>query len=158
MAQAPKKKKPDDTGSVQATVQTNGEEEVKFEPVKQIESDTFNTIKSIKTFIFVTIGILAYLVFMVIPDMDEQIQWIGRDLNAVLTQSERYKASTRVFAKGNACAECHLDPDHLIHNLQSKYPSFADLKGFMSVGHQKYWTAAQPVADAELMEVYRTLK
>ena len=158
MAQAPKKKKPDDTGSVQATVQTNGEEEVKFEPVKQIESDTFNTIKSIKTFIFVTIGILAYLVFMVIPDMDEQIQWIGRDLNAVLTQSERYKAATRVFAKGNACAECHLDPDHLIHNLQSKYPSFADLKGFMSVGHQKYWTAAQPVADAELMEVYRTLK
>ena len=156
MAQAPKKK-PEDTGSVQATVKSNGEEEVKFEPVKQIESDTFNTIKSIKTFIFVTIGILAYLVFMVIPDMDEQIQWIGRDLNAVLTQSERYKAATRVFAKGNACAECHLDPDHLIHNLQSKYPSFADLKGFMSVGHQKYWTAAQPVADAELMEVYRTL-
>ena len=106
MAQAPKKK-PEDTGSVQATVKSNGEEEVKFEPVKQIESDTFNTIKSIKTFIFVTIGILAYLVFMVIPDMDEQIQWIGRDLNAVLTQSERYKAATRVFAKGNACAECH---------------------------------------------------
>lgn len=157
MAQAPKKK-PEDTGSVQATVQKNGDEEVKFEPVKQIESDTFNTIKSIKTFIFVMIGILAYLVFMVIPDMDEQIQWIGRDLNAVLTQSERYKAATRVFAKGNACAECHLDPDHLIHNLQSKYPSFADLKGFMSVGHQKYWTATQPVPDAELMEVYRTLK
>ena len=49
MAQAPKKK-PEDTGSVQATVKSNGEEEVKFEPVKQIESDTFNTIKSIKTF------------------------------------------------------------------------------------------------------------
>jgi hypothetical protein len=101
---------------------------------------------------------MAYLVFLVIPDMEQKIQWIGRDLNAVLAQSERYKLATRVMSKGNACAECHLDPDHLIHGLHSTYPSFADLKGFMSVGHQKYWTAPAPVSDGELMEIYRTLK
>ena len=145
-------------GSIQTNVKTNGEESINFEPVKQVETDTLNTIKSVKTFIFVTIGILAYLVFMVIPDMDSRIEWIGKDLNAVLAQSERYKLATRVMSKGNACAECHLDPDHLIHGLHSKYPSFADLKGFMAVGHGKYWTATAPVPDAELMEIYRTLK
>ena len=36
--------------------------------------------------------------------------------------------------------------------------SFADLKGFMSVGHQKYYTTTTPMSDTELMEMYRTLK
>ena len=53
---------------------------------------------------------------------------------------------------------CHLDPDHLLHNLQSTYPSFSDIKAFMRVGHQRYYTMTTPIPDEELMEVYRTLK
>ena len=144
--------------TVKTTVSTNGEEEVKFEPVKQIEQDTFDAVKGIKTFDYVIIGLLAYLVFIIVPDLQEKVHYVEKDLNSVLVQSERYKAATRVMSKGNACAECHLDPDHLISGLQSTYPSFADLKGFMSVGHQKYYTMAKPMADTELMEIYRTLK
>ena len=90
--------------------------------------------------------------------MQEKVNWIEKDLNSVLVQSERYKAATRVMSKGNECAGCHLDPDHLISGLQATYPSFADLKGFMSVGHQKYYTMTTPISDADLMEIYRTLK
>ena len=81
-----------------------------------------------------------------------------KDLISVLVQSERFKKPTRVFARDNQCATCHLSPDHLLHNLQSKYPSFSDIKAFMRVGHQRYFTMATPVSDEELMEVYRTLK
>ena len=144
--------------TVKQTVTTDGEEEVKFEPVKQIEQETFDAVKGIKTFDYVIIALLAYLVFIVVPDLQEKVHYVEKDLNSVLVQSERYKAATRVMSKGNACAECHLDPDHLISGLQSTYPSFADLKGFMSVGHQKYYTMAKPMADTELMEIYRTLK
>ena len=144
--------------TVKQTVTTDGEEEVKFEPVKQIEQETFDAVKGIKTFDYVIIGLLAYLVFIVVPDLQEKVHYVEKDLNSVLVQSERYKAATRVMSKGNACAECPLDPDHLISGLQSTYPSFADLKGFMSVGHQKYYTMATPMADTELMEIYRTLK
>jgi len=83
--------------------------------------------------------------------------YMEKDLAAVLVQSERFKKSTRVFAKDNACASCHLDPDHLLHNLQTTYPSFSDIKGFMRVGHMRYSSAAIPT-DEELMSVYRTLK
>ncbi len=144
--------------TVKTSVSTNGEEEVKFEPIKQIETDTFDAVKGIKTFDYVIIALLAYLVFILVPDVQEKVEWLEKDLNSVLVQSERYKAATRVMSKGNVCAECHLDPDHLITGLQSTYPSFADLKGFMSVGHQKYFTMPSPMADTELMEIYRTLK
>jgi hypothetical protein len=149
-------KKPKDT--VEAKVTTNGEEEVKFEPVKQIESETFESVKGIKTLDYIIIALLAWLIFFLIPDMQEKVNWIEKDLNSVLVQSERYKAATRVMSKGNECAGCHLDPDHLISGLQATYPSFADLKGFMSVGHQKYYTMTTPISDADLMEIYRTLK
>ena len=98
------------------------------------------------------------IIFLVVPDIDERMTWMEKDLSAVLVQSERFKKSTRVFAKDNACASCHLDPDHLLHNLQSKYPSFSDIKGFMRVGHMRYYTVTTPVTDEELMAVYRTLK
>ena len=149
-------KKPKDT--VEAKVTTNGEEEVKFEPVKQIESETFESVKGIKTLDYIIIALLAWLIFFILPDMQEKVNWIEKDLNSVLVQSERYKAATRVMSKGNECAGCHLDPDHLISGLQVTYPSFADLKGFMSVGHQKYYTMTTPISDADLMEIYRTLK
>ena len=69
-----------------------------------------------------------------------------------LVQSERFKKSTRVFAKDNQCAECHLAPDYLLHNLLMKYPSFSDIKAFMSVGHQRYYTMTTPMPDEELLE------
>ena len=141
-------KKPKDT--VEAKVTTNGEEEVKFEPVKQIESETFESVKGIKTLDYIIIALLAWLIFFIVPDMQEKVNWIEKDLNSVLVQSERYKAATRVMSKGNECAGCHLDPDHLISGLQATYPSFADLKGFMSVGHQKYYTMTTPVSYTHL--------
>jgi len=130
----------------------------KVEEVQQMEVAAKDQIVASKSFIYVIIGLLIYLIFLVVPDIDERMTWMEKDLSAVLVQSERFKKSTRVFAKDNACASCHLDPDHLLHNLQSKYPSFSDIKGFMRVGHMRYYTATTPVSDEELMAVYRTLK
>ena len=130
----------------------------KVEEVQQMELAAKDQIVASKSFIYVIIGLLIYLIFLVVPDIDERMTWMEKDLSAVLVQSERFKKSTRVFAKDNVCASCHLDPDHLLHNLQSTYPSFSDIKGFMRVGHMRYYTATTPVTDEELMAVYRTLK
>ena len=131
---------------------------VEVEPVKQIEIETKDLVVSSRIWIYIIIGILAYMTFIVIPNIEEKMTWMEKDLSAVLVQSERFKISTRVFSRDNQCASCHLDPDHLLHNLQSKYPSFSDIKAFMRVGHMRYYTATTPVTDEELMEVYRTLK
>ena len=130
----------------------------KVEEVQQMELAAKDQIVASKSFIYVIIGLLIYLIFLVIPDMDDRITWMEKDLSAVLVQSERFKISTRVFARDNQCATCHLDPDYLLHNLQSTYPSFSDIKAFMRVGHQRYYTMTSPISDDELMEVYRTLK
>ena len=131
---------------------------VEEEPVKQNEIETKDLVVSSRIWIYIIIGILAYMTFIIIPDIKERMVWMEKDLSSVLVQSERFKKSTRVFARDNQCATCHLSPDHLLHNLQSKYPSFSDIKAFMRVGHQRYFTMATPVSDEELMEVYRTLK
>jgi|TARA_Y100000389_G_C17397120_1_gene483171 hypothetical protein len=130
----------------------------KVEEVQQLELSAKDQIVASKSFIYVIIGLLVYLIFLVIPDMDERMTWMEKDLSAVLVQSERFKISTRVFARDNQCATCHLDPDHLLHNLQTIYPSFSDIKAFMRVGHMRYYTMTTPVSDEDLMEVYRTLK
>ena len=130
----------------------------KIEDVVQLELAEKDQIVASKSFIYVIIALLIYLIFLVVPDIDERMTYMEKDLSAVLVQSERFKKSTRVFAKDNVCASCHLDPDHLLHNLQSKFPSFSDIKGFMRVGHMRYYTATTPVTDEELMAVYRTLK
>mgnify|MGYP003626068498 CR=1 FL=1 len=129
----------------------------KVEEVQQIELSNKDQIVASKSFIYVIIALLVYLIFLLIPDIDNRMTYMEKDLAAVLVQSERFKKSTRVFAKDNACASCHLDPDHLLHNLQTTYPSFSDIKGFMRVGHMRYSSAAIPT-DEELMSVYRTLK
>ena len=126
--------------------------------IEQLELETKGMVATSKVWIYVIIGLLVYLVFMIMPDIDEKVVWMEKDLSAVLVQSERYKKATRVFAKDNMCATCHLDPDHLLHNLQSKYPSFSDVKSFMRVGHERYYTMQTPMADEELMAIYRTLK
>ena len=130
----------------------------KVEEVQSIELSNKDQIVASKSFIYVIIALLVYLIFMIIPDIDDRMTYMEKDLAAVLVQSERFKKSTRVFAKDNVCASCHLEPDHLLHNLQSKFPSFSDIKGFMRVGHMRYYTATTPVTDEELMAVYRTLK
>ena len=131
---------------------------VEIEPVKQIEIETKDLVVSSRIWIYLIIGILAYMTFIVIPNIEEKMTWMEKDLSAVLVQSERFKISTRVFARDNQCATCHLDPDYLLHNLQSTYPSFSYIKAFMRVGHQRYYTMTTPIPDEELMEVYRTLK
>ena len=131
---------------------------VEIEPVKQIEIETKDLVVSSRIWIYLIIGILAYMTFIVIPNIEEKMTWMEKDLSAVLVQSERFKISTRVFARDNQCGTCHLDPDYLLHTLQSTYPSFSDIKAFMRVGHQRYYTMTTPIPDEELMEVYRTLK
>ena len=129
----------------------------KVEEVQSIELSNKDQIVASKSFIYVIIALLVYLIFLLIPDIDERMTWMEKDLSAILVQSERYKKSTRVFARDNQCASCHLDPDHLLHNLQTTYPSFSDIKAFMRVGHKRYSSATDPT-DEELMDVYRTLK
>ena len=143
---------------VQQKEKAEDQKELKLEPVKEIEIETKDQVVASKIWIYVIIGLLAYLIFFLIPDVQEKMTWMEKDLSSVLVQSERYKKATRVFAKDNVCATCHLDPDHLLHNLQSKYPSFSDVKSFMRVGHERYYTMQTPIADEELMDIYRTLK
>jgi len=132
--------------------------ELKLEPVKEIEIQTKDLVASSKIFIYLIIGLLGYLIFILIPDIDEKVTWMEKDLNSVLVQSERFKKSTRVFAKDNQCASCHLSPDFLLHNLLMKYPSFSDVKSFMQVGHQRYYTMTSPIPDEQLLEIYRALQ
>ena len=131
---------------------------MELEPVKEIEIQTKDLVVSSKLWIYVIIGLLSYLIFMVIPDINEKVTWMEKDLNSVLIQSERFKKGTRVFARDNQCASCHLSPDHLLHNLLTKYPSFSDIKAFMAVGHQRYYTMQTPIPDDELLAIYRALK
>jgi len=126
--------------------------------IEQLELETKGIVVASKVWIYVIIGLLVYMVFMVVPEIDEKVTWMEKDLSSVLVQSERFKKSTRVFAKDNQCATCHLSPDYLLHNLLMKYPRFSDIKAFMSVGHQRYYTMTAPIADEELLEVYRALQ
>jgi len=131
---------------------------MELEPVKQIEIETKNLVTSSRAFIYTIIGLLVYLIFIVIPAIDEKVTWMEKDLNSVLVQSERFKKGTRVFARDNQCASCHLSPDHLLHNLLMKYPSFSDIKSFMAVGQQRYYTMSTPIPDEELLAIYRALQ
>ena len=131
---------------------------MEVEPVKQIEIETNTLVASSKIWIYLIIGLLTYLIVIVAPSIEEKVTWMEKDLNSVLVQSERFKKSTRVFAKDNQCASCHLSPDYLLHNLLMKYPSFSDIKAFMSVGHQRYYTMTSPMPDEQLLEVYRALQ
>ncbi len=131
---------------------------MELEPVKEIEIETKNLVASSKIFIYLIIGLLVYLIFIVAPEIHEKVTWMEKDLNSVLVQSERFKKSTRVFARDNQCASCHLSPDYLLHNLLTKYPSFSDIKAFMAVGHQRYYTMQTPISDDELLAIYRALQ
>ena len=131
---------------------------MELEPVKEIEIETKDLVASSKIWIYTIIGLLAYLIFIIAPSIEEKVTWMEKDLNSVLVQSERFKKATRVFAKDNQCASCHLSPDYLLHNLLSKYPSFSDIKAFMAVGHQRYYTMTTPIADDELLTIYRALQ
>ena len=131
---------------------------MELEPVKQIEVETKNLVASSKIWIYTIIGLLVYLIFIIAPAIEEKVTWMEKDLSSVLVQSERFKKSTRVFARDNQCASCHLSPDYLLHNLLTKYPSFSDIKAFMAVGHQRYYTMTTPIADEELLTIYRALQ
>ena len=90
---------------------------MELEPVKQIEIETKDLVVSSRLWVYVIIGLLAYLILIVAPTIEEKVTWMEKDLNSVFVQSERFKKSTRVFAKDNQCATCHLSPDYLLHNL-----------------------------------------
>jgi len=134
------------------------ENTVELEPVKEIEIETKDIVATSKLWIYIIIGLLVYMMFFIIPEIDEKVTWMEKDLNSVLVQSERFKKSTRVFARDHQCASCHLSPDYLLHNLLTKYPSFSDIKAFMAVGHQRYFTMTSPIPDAQLLDIYRALQ
>ena len=131
---------------------------MELEPVKQIEIETKDLVVSSRLWVYVIIGLLAYLILIVAPTIEEKVTWMEKDLNSVLVQSERFKKSTRVFAKDNQCATCHLSPDYLLHNLLTKYPSFSDIKAYMAVGHQRFYTMPTPIQAEELLKIYRALQ
>ena len=136
-----------------------GEKElVEMEPVKEIEIETKDIVATSKLWIYIIIGLLVYMMFFIIPEINEKVTWMEKDLNSVLVQSERFKKSTRVFARDHQCASCHLSPDYLLHNLLMKYPSFSDIKAFMAVGHQRYFTMTTPIPDEQLLDIYRALQ
>jgi hypothetical protein len=133
-------------------------EVMELEPVKEIEIETKNLVASSKIWKYTIIALLVYTIFFLIPDINEKVTWMEKDLNSILVQSERFKKSNRVFARDNQCASCHLSPDYLLHNLLTKYPSFSDIKAFMLVGHQRYYTMTTPISDEKLLEIYRALQ
>ena len=134
------------------------ENTVELEPVKEIEIETKDIVATSKLWIYIIIGLLVYMMFFIIPEITEKVTWMEKDLNSVLVQSERFKKSTRVFARDHQCASCHLSPDYLLHNLLMKYPSFSDIKAFMAVGHQRYFTMTTPIPDEQLLDIYRALQ
>ena len=131
---------------------------VELEPVKEIEMETKDIVATSKLWIYIIIGLLVYMMFFIVPEINEKVTWMEKDLNSVLVQSERFKKSTRVFARDHQCASCHLSPDYLLHNLLMKYPSFSDIKAFMAVGHQRYFTMTTPIPDEQLLDIYRALQ
>ena len=60
---------------------------VEIEPVKQIEVETKDLVVSSKLFIYLIIGLLAYLIFLVIPSIEEK--FIQED-NNLRTVSKRH--------------------------------------------------------------------
>ena len=152
---AVQKGKAKSTGTVQAIEDDQG---THFEAVKQIEEDTLKTIKATKTFAMVAIGLLAYACFMLIPALTTQNDRIQKDLTSVLLMSEKYQRSARVFSADNVCAQCHLDPDYMLHGLMAKYKDIVELKDYMQGDHQNFFTLTTPLYDGELMEIYRILK
>ena len=57
------------------------------ERLEQLELETKGIVVASKVWIYVIIGLLMYMVFLVIPDIDEKVTWMEKDLSAVLVQS-----------------------------------------------------------------------
>ena len=67
------------------------EEQKVLEPVKQIEIETKDLVATSRIWIYAIIGLLAYLIFFLLPDINTRMEWMEKDLNSVLVQSERFK-------------------------------------------------------------------
>ena len=52
----------------------------KVEEVQQMELAAKDQIVASKSFIYVIIALLLYLVFLVIPDIEEKVTWMEKDL------------------------------------------------------------------------------
>ena len=62
---------------------------VEIEPVKQIEVETKDLVVSSKLFIYMIIGLLIYLIFMVIPSIEENRSFSGTECNRPLCPGPR---------------------------------------------------------------------
>lgn len=131
---------------------------IEGEEVKQIELETLNVSKSLKTFIFIIIGILAYVSFIVIPEINTRTVKIQKDLTSILLQSQRYERSARVFSAEHPCASCHLNPDYLLYGLMSRFKNLQEMKEYLANEHQNFYTMTTMLKDEELMEIFRTLR
>ena len=60
---------------------SEGQKELKLEPVKEIEIETKDQVVASKIWIYVIIGLLSYTIFMVLPDINKRMTWMEKDLN-----------------------------------------------------------------------------
>ena len=51
-------------------------EENKIVPVKQFEIDTKDLVASSRIWIYLIIGLLAYMIFFIIPTIEEKVTWM----------------------------------------------------------------------------------
>ena len=84
--------------------------------IEQLELDTKGIVAASKVWIYVIIGLLVYMVFMVVPAIDEKVTWMEKDLNSVLVQSDRFK---NVIDKKPICTLLRLWPYCLSISLHS---------------------------------------
>ena len=76
---AEKKEKEIVNGKDQKILQHNIEEiDKKIENIQELELAEKDQIVASKSFIYVIIGLLIYLIFLVIPDMDERMTWMDK--------------------------------------------------------------------------------
>ena len=58
-----------------------GEKElVEMEPVKEIEIETKDIVATSKLWIYIIIGLLVYMMFFIIPEINEKVTWMEKRL------------------------------------------------------------------------------
>ncbi len=54
------------------------ENTVELEPVKEIEIETKDIVATSKLWIYIIIGLLVYMMFFIIPEINEKVTWMEK--------------------------------------------------------------------------------
>ena len=72
------------------------EEQKVLEPVKQIEIETKDLVATSRIWIYAIIGLLAYLIFMILPDMNTRMEWMENGKTTIKSINKRdYRTSCK---------------------------------------------------------------